>query len=591
MLLQPNFTQDDTPFDQLTVSPHSKQFPNDVETELSERFKGQRIYASGTREFLKEVTDAVRQDRQLIYDGMLRTKFENPGLFVVCDYVHRLVFAQADLIGLFPAFWAMSEGRFAISDSLSQLHSAIGGETDDVGVAEIIRLDYTIGQRTLFKNIKRLRAGESLRFDWGAMKIQSMDMSRLWTRHDTSSRESVIKTGCELLVESCRPMAGTMLMMSAGWDCKTLLAGAFAAGIADRVRLYYHGDLDSREARIIRKQASRFGLHLTMRELDTSLFENRFLEDSFGLYEDVSHPHWHVAGRFAAQPDTGVDSVCAGIFGEIIGGHTGPPVTLKGWRKMAATLGYLSGVPILRRHAGTTKKVDVRDAVSFLRESPYGMPWYMNEEIWRERFNSIHELVNVDIEQAVDRYVAREIVSTEAVIEAFIAENRFSQIVSDQLRSTATFKPLLAPFGNREFLEFSCSIPFEKKVHRTLNQRIIKELCPKLLEYPTAAVLCRASRPIFLQEATRAIRRAAEDSLWSMHLRTNGKVAAPNLGWPNFQFLQHSNAMKNMIDGLKSPIWDKKKIGTFIDHFGYRNYHGLQGVMVKIKTLDLFGIA
>jgi hypothetical protein len=162
--------------------------------------------------------------------------------------------------------------------------------------------------------------------------------------------------------------------------------------------------------------------------------------------------------------------------------------------------------------------------------------------------------------------------------------------VADQLRSAATAKPMVIPFANREFLEFSCRVPFEKKVHRSLNQRIIKNLFPKLLEYPTAAILCQSKRPILLQETTRAIRRAVENGLWSAHLRTNGKIGAPNLGWPNFQFLQTSDALVNMIDGLQSPIWDKERMRSFISQYGYRNYHGLQGVMVKVKTLDLFGM-
>jgi hypothetical protein len=588
VLLRIEFSRDNAHFEQLTDSPHSKRFP---EKELVGRFKGQQIFASGTREFLKEVTDAIKQDRQLIRDGMLDMQFKNPGLLVIYDPAHHQVFAHTDLLALFPAFWTLSDNTFAISDRLVQLHSAVGGETDDVGVAEIIRLDYTIGQRTLFKNVKRLRASESLRFDWSTKKIQLKDTSRLWTHYDTSSLESVIKTGAELLTESCRQMAGTMLMMSSGWDSKTLLAGAFGAGVADRIRLYYHGAADSREARIVREQAGRFGLQLTMRQFDPALFDSKLLEDSFELYEDVSHPHWHAAGQFAAEPSSGVESVCAGIFGEIMGGHTGPPVTLKGWKKIAATFGYLSGVPILRGHAGSGGTDDARKAVTFFRESPYDRPWYMNEEVWRERFPSIHESVNADFAQAVERYVARGIGSTEAVIEAVITENRFNQIVSDQLRSAATYKPLLAPFGNRDFLEFSSSVPFEKKVHRSLNKRIIRKLFPKLLEYPTAAVLCRTSRPILLQEATRAIRRAAEDGLWSLHLRTDGKLPAPNLGWPNFQYLQHSTVLKDLIGGLRSPMWDKQRMRTFMDHYGCRNYHGLQGVMMKVKTLDLFGVA
>ncbi|RKX27556.1 MAG: hypothetical protein DRP45_00795 [Candidatus Zixiibacteriota bacterium] len=591
MLLKASFATQNAPFEQIKPTPHAKCFPNDTETELIGRFEGQQIYASGTREFLKEITDAVKQDRQLIDDGMLDTKFNNPGLLIICDYGKRIIYMQSDLIGLFPAFWGTSEDGFVISDSIPQLQAVIRGDTDDVAVAEIISKDYTVGTRTLFKGINRVRPGESLLFDLGSRKVRSVDKSQLWTPGDSSSMQSLIQTGAELLVEACRPMTGTMLMMSAGWDSKTLLAGAFAAGVADTIHLYYHGAVDSREARLIRAQADRFGLQLTMKGLDPSLFDHGFLQSSFERYSDVMNPHWHSAALFSARVNPEVQSVSAGIHGEIIGGHDGPPDFLSGWRKSASVFCYLTGVPILRGPHPSGKEISPRDSVGNLKLYHRGKPWYMCEDVWRDRFEGIHAQVDRDIEACVDRYIARGTVWPEAVVEAFDVENRLNQITSDQLRSAATFKPLLAPFANRQLMEFSCGVPYEKKVHRTLNQKVVEKLFPELLEYPTAAVLCKSGRPILVQEVTRAIRKATEDGRWWMYRTTNGKVSAPNFGWPNFQFLQHSTAMRDMVNDLKSPLWDKEKMATFIDNWGYRNYHGLQGVMMKVKTLDLFGVS
>jgi asparagine synthetase B (glutamine-hydrolysing) len=591
MLLKASFTRWTTLFEQVTPTPHAKRFPGEGEMKLTGRFEGQQIFASGSREFLKEVANAVQQDQQLVMDGMLDAKFENPGLIILTDPVHHVCMVQVDLVGLFSAFWAETDDGYVISDSVPQLQAVIGGDTDDVGVAEVISKDYTVGTRTLFKGINRVRAGESLLFDLGSRKVRSVDRSQLWTSRDPSSMQSLIQTGAELLVEACRPMTGTMLMMSAGWDSKTLLAGAYGAGVADTVHLYYHGAVDSREARLIRAQASRFGLQLTMNEFDPSLFDHRFLQSSFERHPDVMNPHWHHAALFSASVVPGVQSVSAGILGEILGGHNGPPDYLTGWRKIASTFGYLTGVPILKGLYCSGKEIGGRDAAGYHKLYHRGKPWYMREEVWRDRFEGIHTQVDRDIEDCVDRYIARGTIWPEAAAEAFEVENRLNQITSDQLRSAATFKPLLAPFANRQLLEFSCAVPFEKKINRLLNQKVIEKLFPGLLEYPTAAVLCKSGRSILLQESTRAIRRAVEDGEWWLFEKTRGRVPAPNFGWPNFQFLQHSSVMRDMIDGLKSPLWDKQKMAAFIDNYGCRNYHGLQGVMMKVKTLDLFGVS
>jgi hypothetical protein len=263
---------------------------------------------------------------------------------------------------------------------------------------------------------------------------------------------------------------------------------------------------------------------------------------------------------------------------------------LSGWRKIASTFGYLTGVPILRGLYSSGNEVDARAAAGYHKLYHRGKPWYIREEVWRDRFEGIHTQVDRDIEACIDRYIARGTIWREDAAEAFEVENRLNQITSDQLRSAATFKPLLAPFANRQLLEFSCAVPFENKINRLLNQKVVEKLFPGLLEYPTAAVLCKSGRSILLQESTRALRRAVEDGEWWLFEKSRGRVPAPNFGWPNFQFLQHSTVMRDMVDSLQSPLWDKQKMAAFIDNYGCRNYHGLQGVMMKVKTLDLFGI-
>jgi hypothetical protein len=190
----------------------------------------------------------------------------------------------------------------------------------------------------------------------------------------------------------------------------------------------------------------------------------------------------------------------------------------------------------------------------------------------------------------VDRYIMRGITSRESIIEAYITENRGGQTISSQLKSAATFRPLLAPFCKREFLEFACALPYLQKANNSLNRMMIMKLYPKLLDFPTAAILCRARRPVLWQEATRAVRRAWEKGLWSIYSRSKGRFPAPNLGWTNFQFVHNNVVIADLIDGLHSPLWDKEKMKIFTEQFGYNDYHGLQDVLMRIKTLDLFGI-
>ncbi len=517
--------------------------------------------------------------------------FEHPGLLIVINIAKQLVQVRADLLGVFPAYWCSTEGKCYIANNLSQLHASCPGETDHVGFIQYMRFGYTIGQRTIYKNIQRLRPGELITFDLKSGTVRSEDCSDLWSLTLEIDQRATIDQACELLTETCRSMECTMLMMSAGWDSRTLVAGAISAGVADSMYLYHHGDLASRESAIVRSLSKALHIPLVTQQIDLSCFDVSFLTEQFCKYESVLFPHWHFAGTRAIADDLSITSVSAGIFGEILGGHYGPTMNLQGLSKAVATLGYILDIPQVSRLLMESPSDSLFSAMEFFRQRPYTCPWFLNNDYWEDRFFGINEYVNKDIAKELTRYHARGVDAVEAKIEAFITEHRGSQYIADQLRSAAGNNlPMVAPFANRSLVQFAAAVPYRFKAHSMFNRQIIDRLQPDLLRYPTAAILVPARMPIAVQELSRAIRKLAELSRWRLHSFTKGRVQPPKYGWPNYQFIQNSTIISEIVESLKSPIWDKQTLRTAANKNQYKSFHPLMDMLLKMKTLDLFGV-
>lgn len=562
----------------------------DIETQprIKAESNGYQFIGRGTREFVQEVAEALRKNMKLIENGFLSAEFQHPGFLVAINPAEKLVLAQIDLYGLFPLFYSLKNGDILISDSLAELNSVCNCATDDIGVIEFMRFAYTIGSRTLFKEIKRLRPGEALRYQAENGQIRFDDQSPLWTEEYSGSKKRLVEEGCELLIDACKTMANSMLMMSAGWDSRTLLAGAFAAGVGKTVKFYHHGDLRSRETEMVKAIAQKTGNELILRRIETHFFDSEFLEKCFSEYNNVLFPTWHVAGETSRQDSFQIDSVCAGIPGEILGGHFGPPRTMHGLRKVASTFYYIADLPGFIDPRKRLKQTNPSEAIMLLHQPEYPTPWYFNADLWAERFVRIDKAVNNDIEQEIKRYITRGIENRDSAFEAFFSE-RSSQYIAGQVLSSATHKPLVAPYCNRDFITFASCVSFRDKANNSLNRGIVKRLCPDLLQFPTAAILCKANRPVILQEVSRVHRKAIQKWQNAKHKISKGKSEIPIWGWANFGCLDSPNAYDKLIESFESPLWDKAKIKNSIPNINAPSF-GIMGMLLRMKTLDLFGV-
>ena len=505
-----------------------------------------------------------------------------PGSIICIDRAAGQLTARTDLVGCFPLYLRVLDDRLWIGDRLSELKTD-HLEPDWTGAIQYLRKAFTVGSRTLFRGVQRIRPGERLEVALAGLTLNFSDNSDLWVAPEgAATPRARLEEFCVGLRQSCDPGGPIRLMMSGGWDSRLLLAACLSDRAPD-ILLYFHGDTKSREANLVRRIATDLHLPLELAEIQPQMFTPERLADDFAHFESVSFPFWHHVRLGRTQPPR---QVMAGIFGEVAGGHYGPPTVLHGWRKALGSLTWLM-VPELGTK-GNPHQGGLPAALRLYRQTPYPLPWYMDRDAWHAHFAESHLAVEADIADELKRYERRGLRYPQEFVEAFITEHRGAQVIAAQLHSASSDGGFSAPFAHRAPLQIAAATPFGAKAFNRLSQAAIRVLYPRLLNYPMAATLCNASQRIPLLEASRILRKAGETIRRSRSLRgRNGGDDPVRLSWVRFGHITATRVFHDVVDSLSLSIWDKDRMHKTLASVTAEQSHPMTDMLMKITTLDL----
>ena len=492
----------------------------------------------------------------------------------------------AEWTGSFPLYYAEHRGGLLFSSLLRPLARAVGAPRDDLGILQFLRQAYTCAGRTQFAGVRRLLPGQSLRFRDGALR--AAERSRAWVGTlDGPGLQAAAESAWSLLrraLEDGIPDGErSTLMMSAGWDSRTLLAAARGGRVAEALSCFCHGDVRSRELGIVERICRGEDVPSFVEPIDDRVWDPDSLKHGFARVENVVFPHWHRAGRLLAE--AGVRTVFAGVYGEVLGGHYGPAMLAGGGRKIAAVGGELVG------HGGADGgDGGLRSARQALRTGPLGRHWYLRSD-YEAAITGAVDAFNADIEADLDRLESRGVARRDQLIEAFISEHRGTQYINAQILSCRAETDVVLPFAEHEAFAMATRLPLHAKIHNRVNREMLRRFAPELLRYPMAATLVPAGAPLLVQEASRLARSAWETARWKAHFRAPRLVDPPRLGWVNFEFLRTGRALHALIDDLRADLWDRDalrgRVAEVRDRSWSQQLHPIFDQFSKIYTTDL----
>jgi hypothetical protein len=492
--------------------------------------------------------------------------------------------------GLFPLYYAKSGDSYLFASQVRPLARMLRhAELDHHGILQFLGEGYNFAGRTVFQNVKRFLPGQRAIGNHDG-HVSYRETSTLWTEatDEPTTGESAADRFWESLTEATADdlslhQGDLTLMMSAGWDSRTLLAAYLDCSNEHKPHAYFHGDAASREHQIVERICDDHEVPLQAGGLDDQLWSIDFLRRAFDHTENLIFPHWHRAG----DAISGHGPISAGIFGEVPGGHYGTAQLGSNTNRVWSVASKLFN-PVVDHSIDAEGLERARNSLLWSDRMFY---WYVNEEFRAESRPGFQSATNTDIESELDRLLKRGIPTIEQLVEAFTSEHRGAFYVGAQLLSAGHNRGISAPFARSKVLQQSTRLPLTTKVHNRLNRQILKEHSPRFIDYPSAATLVALKRPLIIQEASRAARKLYETGKTKAYRLTGGSVTKAHIEWVNFDFLvERPELIHQLVDDLEADIWDIPAMRSMADNISAGNLpesdHQIYDQFNKIYTID-----
>lgn len=438
----------------------------------------------------------------------------------------------SDWSGGFPLYYAHTEEGFLFCSRLRPLAAVLSPEIDIVGLRQFLHAYYMLSGRTFYKGISRLLPGQVLTYNHERNRVSITETSQAWVGLASPPASQVWSGLLDAVSTSMEGSCRHAIMMSGGWDSRTLLAAAEDQLGAESLYAYSHGGKDAFEKKIASQICHLLEVEFHYETLSGALYDLDFLRRGFSQTETVVFPEWHRAALLLRA--SGIDCVSSGVFGEILGGHYNRTAISSGAGKIRTFFMQVLG------HGNSM--VEVFDA---FRIQDLVKPQFVNPELWGG-LDDLHSAMNSDIENSLRRLINRGIQGPDQLIEAFITEHRGSQYITSQMLSCRAYLDVAIPFADRELLSLASRIPLRAKLHNALNRRVLKKYSPRVIRFPTAAAPVPASMPILVQESARLFRRIAEK-----------RLKLDPFGWWDWEFLRDGTILNTIVDDLMLDFWDK----------------------------------
>ncbi len=500
-----------------------------------------------------------------------RTKtFRPAGTQLVYDDSDKVLSIKCDRLGTAILFWTRNGDSFFISNRLENL---IGNTTDPdwSSIQQYLHTGFTIKDTTFYKNVYQTEPSTNLQFQFtqSAPSAPSLLVSELAHTHysrETDSETLTEEIGDQLssCIRNCHP---SVLMMSAGWDSRTLMIN----GTENIIGAYSHGDLSSRELGLTRTLSGNQRLDHLFSDviscpITPSLIDQMLREVGFGIF-----PIWFIAAQnimvWKNLP------MMSGVLGELLGGHYG----LMSWGSRAQKLSS-SFLLINDNLVGNRRLQSLIDQYS----TPPTTHWFISDSGQKILDNYRRETKERSLDAIEKSYQANG--NWQRALEDFNMSHRARQYIMKQAQAASSTIGYTVPFANDRLTDLVRSLKFSERVHNKTNRLILKSINPQLLCEPMAATLIAAKYPILLQEASRVLRVIKEQFKKSL-----GREPA-RLGWFNYEHLYNGSLFPEIIDSLVSDLWSKERMNRAIASNPKRGIDAgsTLDMLCKIKTIDYY---
>jgi asparagine synthase (glutamine-hydrolysing) len=260
---------------------------------------------------------------------------ELEGFFVVIigDVQNGCTYAITDLIGSCHAFLSRTSDGVSLSGSSLLLASPGDYELDALACQEFLNLGVIYEDRTLFKNVRKLRPASIYRFEKGTLlsveQYWSVTQLRLESYDGHEAAEALWSKLCRGASRIEKLFPKPICDLTGGYDSRTLVSAFIGAGYAPSTVV--SGPAQSRDVRVSRDLAKladlehryvRTGVDVTTEGLRHAL---QITDGEYDLVEchRILSIHSELSSEFDASCNGSFGEVARGFWWEVLWPHTG----------------------------------------------------------------------------------------------------------------------------------------------------------------------------------------------------------------------------------------------------------------------------
>lgn len=414
----------------------------------------------------------------------------------------RLILAN-DKLGHRPLFWGEKNGSFIFASLLARIMATgmIFPEIDVESFADLISYEYSIGERTLFKDIHTLPPASYLVYEKNKLQIKQywrVDHIEPYGVYDKRRLDELVDIFKLAVKRSIRPDITSSIALTGGMDSRCILAAAANQKLS--FAAHTMGQPDSTDVLLAKQVCDRARVTHSFELIRPHILSDWLIPMVLHQGGLMATLHSHPCHYLFDPPS--FDAIIQGVGGCIYRGFWVPQAAL---------------------HIG-----DIHTAQNFLRSRLLGKkkPRYVSQ-IWRPEFRTLGTHVpERHVNMVFSEYDSQNSLATRMIY--FFLHQRDRKFLNKGVLVVRPMVDVYLPYYDHQLVEALFAIPISERVKNRIHIDLIRILYPKILDIPYAATLLPLSTPqwkINMVKYYRGIKRKTCEKLGISHRDT---IEVPN---------------------------------------------------------------
>jgi len=470
-----------------------------------------------------------------------------------------------DYSGILPLYYSLSKSGVFFCSHLRSLAQSLGKAIDPISIMQHTAFHYTIGNRTLFKDIFRVNPGETLIYDIDRTKINFRQPQGYYShitpyKNDMEAVEALYTDYMVGVSELSATNKVRGLMLSGGLDSRLVALGFHKYN--DPIVAVTLGEPGNFEVSLAKKVSKRIDATLALHTpIDDCQLTYDRIEKMSKVYENVNFPYMESSALVLKK--LGAETLSTGYGGETFIGGQAFSVFGQNWSKkerlknaLIRSLGF--EIKFMDMISTDNLKNFIRLVVAYHKKSLNAKKIIFNREFQSNFLDLALLSLENDISSEVSRYAVNSSGTIQQVCERFWLEHHVLKQFGKQEHTLSRHLPLVLPILHHSFLVRCSNLAPERKVDHGIYLKLVKKHYGDLKFIPTSNIPLPLSFPTPMLWLTRAIRSVYDQKQVENQIASAGKYKKARCGWPNFElWFRQGDFLDNVGEWIDPKMFDK----------------------------------